>query len=130
MQNIPVDVSRLGSLMVVVPPEPRVNQDTGEVRKDREGNVIYVVGLSVRQKATRRADVIEVATPGEPAGLEEGMRVHVNDLVAVAWEIDGRKGTSFRASTVTPVAMSAAPSAPPSGTSAGRGKTASGGGDQ
>ncbi|MFJ2212753.1 hypothetical protein ACIQVO_17890 [Streptomyces sp. NPDC101062] len=104
MQNIPVDVTRLGSLMVVVPPEPRVNTETGEVRKDRDGNSIYVTGVSVRQKENRRADVIEVATPGEPAGLAEGMRVHVDALVAVSWEIEGRKGTSFRASGITPAA--------------------------
>ncbi|MEU4172165.1 hypothetical protein AB0F46_35445 [Streptomyces sp. NPDC026665] len=102
MQNIPVDVGRLGALMCVVPPEPRVNQETGEVRKDRDGNTIYVVGISVRQRDNRRADVIEVAVPNEPRGIEEGTRVHVEDLVAVAWEIEGRKGTSFRASSVTP----------------------------
>ncbi|MFF3410461.1 hypothetical protein ACFYW8_30510 [Streptomyces sp. NPDC002742] len=102
MQNIPVDVGRLGALMCVVPPEPRVNQETGEVRKDRDGNTIYVVGISVRQRDNRRADVIEVAVPNEPRGIEEGTRVHVADLVAVAWEIEGRKGTSFRASSVTP----------------------------
>ncbi|MEV0038573.1 hypothetical protein [Streptomyces sp. NPDC050804] len=121
MQNIPVDVSRLGTLMVVVPPEPRVVPDTGEIRKDRDGNSIYVTGVSVRQTGSRRADVIEVATPGEPTGLAEGMRVHVNDLVAVSWEIDGRKGTSFRASGIAataPVAASA---------SSARSRTATGG---
>lgn len=100
MQNIPVDTNRLGSLMCVVPPEPRINMETGQVRTDRDGNVVWVVGISVRQQATRRADVIEVAIPGEPTGIEEGMRVTLTDLVAVAWEIDGRKGTSFRATGV------------------------------
>ncbi|MGW6242140.1 SCO3933 family regulatory protein [Streptomyces sp. NPDC055037] len=114
MQSIPVDVTRLGTLMVVVPPEPRVVPDTGEIRKDREGNSIYVTGVSVRQTGTRRADVIEVATPGEPSGLAEGMRVHVADLVAVAWEIDGRKGTSFRASGIAPAAPAQAPPVPAS----------------
>ncbi|WP_329546772.1 hypothetical protein OG548_23320 [Streptomyces sp. NBC_01356] len=107
MQTIPVDVGRLGALMCVVPPEPRVNKETGEVRKDRDGNTIYVVGISVRQRDNRRADVIEVAVPSEPRGIAEGTRVHVADLVAVAWEIDGRKGTSFRASAVTPDGVSA-----------------------
>ncbi|WP_442812626.1 hypothetical protein OG735_26390 [Streptomyces sp. NBC_01210] len=129
MRNIPVDVNRLGTLMCVVPPAPRVNQETGEVRKDREGNLIYVVGVSVRQQGNRRADVIEVAVPSEPAGIAEGVRVQVADLVAVAWEIEGRKGTSFRASSVTAVpAAPTAPSAPvvPAGGSAGRGKSAGG----
>ncbi|WP_078854505.1 hypothetical protein [Streptomyces sp. NRRL F-5135] len=126
MQTIPVDVARLGSLMVVVPPEPRVNPETGEIRKDRDGNDVYVVGVSVRQRQNRRADVIEVAVPGEPAGLTEGMRVHVNDLVAVSWEIGDRHGTSFRASGVVPAGPVAAPA--PSGGSSSRGKSA--GGDQ
>ena len=127
MKNIPVDISRLGTLMCVVPPEPRVDQETGELRKDREGNVIYVVGVSVRQQGNRRADVIEVAVPSEPAGLAEGMRVQVADLVAVAWEIDGRKGTSFRASAVTAAAPVPAPApAAGAGGSLGRGKSSGG----
>ncbi|MFE1960929.1 hypothetical protein [Streptomyces sp. NPDC059479] len=121
MQNIPVDVGRLGTLMVVVPPEPRVVPDTGEICKDRDGNQIYVTGVSVRQAGSRRADVIEVATPGEPTGLAEGVRVHVADLVAVSWEIDGRKGTSFRASGIAAAAPVAAPA------SSARSRTAAGG---
>ncbi len=123
VQNIPVDTNRLGTLMCVVPPEPRVNQETGEVRKDRDGNLIYVVGVSVRQQGNRKASVIEVAVPGEPAGVMEGMRVHVADLVAVAWEMEGRRGTSFRASAVVPAAPASAP-APPMGAPVGRGKSA------
>ncbi|WP_255952214.1 SCO3933 family regulatory protein [Streptomyces odontomachi] len=100
MQSIPVDVARLGIVMCVVPPEPRVNRDTGEVRKDREGNPTWTVGLAVRQKDGRRADVIDVTVSGEPAVISEGARVDVVDLVATSWEIDGRKGTSFRAAAV------------------------------
>nr|WP_239085995.1 hypothetical protein [Streptomyces parvus] len=112
MQRIPVDVARLGSLMCVVPPEPRVNQETGQIRTDADGKETWVVGVSVRQLERRRADVIEVAVSGEPKGITEGMRVLLNDLVAVAWEIDGRKGTSFRASAVLPHA-GPVPPAPP-----------------
>ena len=103
MQNTPVDVSRLGALMCVVAPEPRVNPDTGEVRTDREGRRLYVVGVSVRQAESRRAEVIDVVVPGEAPAVAEGMRVEIRDLVAVAWEIDGRRGTSYRAAAVTPV---------------------------
>ncbi|MFE2976632.1 hypothetical protein [Streptomyces sp. NPDC059258] len=112
MQRIPVDVARLGSLMCVVPPEPRVNQETGQIRTDADGTETWVVGVSVRQLERRRADVIEVTVSGEPKGITEGMRVLLNDLVAVAWEIDGRKGTSFRASAVLPHA-GPVPPAPP-----------------
>lgn len=102
MQSIPVDVRRLGALMCVVPPEPRVNRETGEIRTDREGRRLYVVGVSVRQPESRRADVIEVVVPGEAPAVAEGMRVRIQDLVAVAWEIDGRRGTSYRAVAITP----------------------------
>jgi len=115
MQRIPVDVARLGSLMCVVPPEPRVNQETGQIRTDADGTETWVVGVSVRQLDRRRADVIEVTVSGEPKGITEGMRVILNDLMAVAWEIDGRKGTSFRASAVLPGAAPVSPPAKPRG---------------
>jgi hypothetical protein len=99
---MPLDVERLGSIMCVVPAETRKTPD-GEVRKDREGRVMWVIGLSVRQADGRRADVIDVTLPEQPQGVAEGTRVTVADLVAVNWEIDGRSGTSFRASAVRPV---------------------------
>lgn len=125
MQSIPVDMARLGSVMCVVPPEPRMNPDTGEVRKDREGNPVWVVGVSVRQLEKRRADVIDIAVSGQPQGISEGARVVVVDLVATAWEIDGRKGTSFRAAAVRPENAAAGGS----GSAPGRGKAAASGGD-
>lgn len=102
MQQMPIDVGRLGTCMCVVPPEPRVNPETGEVRKDRDGNTVYVVGVSVRQRDRRRADVIEIAVPAEPRGVQEGVPVLVADLVASAWQIGDRHGVSFRASGITP----------------------------
>ncbi|MFE4825651.1 hypothetical protein [Streptomyces sp. NPDC056672] len=92
---------------------------------------MWVVGVSVRQQSTRRADVIEVAVSGQPQGITEGARLMVVDLVATAWEIDGRKGISFRASAVRPEAASPAVAGDSSGRgtggSSGRGKSASGG---
>jgi hypothetical protein len=102
VQTIPVDVGRLGSVMCVVPAETRKTPD-GEVRRDREGRVTWVIGLSVRQGDGRRADVIDVTLPAEPEGITEGTRVTVVDLTAVQWEIDGRSGTSFRAAAVRAV---------------------------
>ncbi|MGW5816655.1 SCO3933 family regulatory protein [Streptomyces noursei] len=125
MQNMPIDVARLGTCLVVVPAEVRVNPETGEVRRDRDGNTLYVVGIAVRQKDRRRADVIEVVVPEEPRGIAEGMPVHLNNLVATAWNIGDRSGVSFRASGVVP----AAPGAPPGPASSppNRGKGGSGG---
>lgn len=115
MQTIPVDVGRLGAVLCVVPPEPKVHRETGEIRKDREGNPVWIVGVAVRQQGNRRMDAIEVAVPGQPQGIAEGMRVTVVDLVAIAWEIDGRSGTSFRASEIRPESPAPASSAAPRG---------------
>jgi hypothetical protein len=112
MQNIPVDMARLGAVLCVVPPEPRVNPETGQIRVDRDGNTIYVVGCVVRQAEGRKSDVIEVAVPGQPRGLAEGMRVEIADLTAVQWQMGDRSGTSWRATAITPVPGSAAPAAP------------------
>lgn len=118
MQSIPVDADRLGTLMCVVPPEPKlVSQETGEVRRDREGNTVYTVGVSVRQDG-RRASVIEIAVSGEPKGVIEGVRVKVTDLQAFAWAMGDRHGMSFRAAAITPVPP-ATPVSPGKGSGAG-----------
>lgn len=102
MRAIPVDVGRLGTLMCVVPPETRVNPETGQVRTDRDGRATYVVGVSVRQPDTSRADVISVVVPGaEPPAIAEGTRVRLVDLVAISWEMGDRHGTSYRAAAIT-----------------------------
>lgn len=121
MQNIPVDIGRLGSILCVVPAETRKTPE-GQVRTDREGRVLYVIGLSVRQVGSRRADTIEVQLSEQPPGIMEGTRVIVTDLVARPWEIDGRSGISYRAASVAPSQvpnLSAAPAAP----AAARGKS-------
>ncbi|KIZ17935.1 hypothetical protein SNA_11140 [Streptomyces natalensis ATCC 27448] len=115
MQTMPIDVGRLGTFLCVVPPEPRANPETGELRKDRDGNPIYVVGVAVRQADRRRADVIDISVPAEPQGIAEGMPVLVNHLVATYWQIGDRSGIAFRASTITPAGPPAGPSASSSG---------------
>jgi hypothetical protein len=50
MQSIPVDTSRLGVLRCAVQPEAKIsNFGMQEVKKDKEGNTIYTVGVMVRQ---------------------------------------------------------------------------------
>lgn len=104
MQSIPVDVGRLGSLLCVVEPAPKlVSVETGEVKTDRDGRTVWTVGLAVREGSGRRASIVEVSVPGEPVGVVVGMPVQVTDLVAVSWQMGDRHGVSFRASAVTPV---------------------------
>ncbi|BCK70033.1 hypothetical protein Srufu_039860 [Streptomyces libani subsp. rufus] len=111
MQSIPVDTSRLGVLRCAVGPEPKIADfETKQVKKDRDGNTIYTVGVTVRQDG-RRVSVIEIAVPGEPKGIVEGTEVRVTGMEAFAWAMGDRHGISFRASAITSVPASPAASA-------------------
>jgi hypothetical protein len=106
MQNIgiPVDTTRL-TFVCVASPHPKItNQETGEVKVDREGRTVFQVGLSVSNEAGR-LDLITVNVPGDP-GVQVGQIVTVPDLIARPWEqvIRGQKrqGIAFGASTVLP----------------------------
>ncbi|WP_328464004.1 SCO3933 family regulatory protein [Streptomyces sp. NBC_00448] len=123
LQSIPVDTSRLGMILCVVGPEPRVNPETGQVRQDRDGNTIFVVGVVVRQVEGRRAETIEVAVPGEPRGIVEGMPVRIENLTAIQWTMGARSGTSFRATAIT---AGPVPQGPAVAASAGAGRGKSG----
>ena len=46
MRSIPVDVSALTFVCVSAPRPKLVNQDTGEVKVDRDGKTVFTVGLS------------------------------------------------------------------------------------
>lgn len=110
MQSIPVDTSRLGILRCAVAPETKFsNYETREIKKDRDGNTIYTVAVMVRQDG-RRVSVVEIAVPGEPKGVVEGVEVRVTGLEAFAWSMGDRHGVSFRATAITP-APAVSPSA-------------------
>ncbi|MFE4622505.1 SCO3933 family regulatory protein [Streptomyces mirabilis] len=103
MQSIPVDTARLGVLRCAIAPEAKIsNFETQEVKKDRDGNTVYSVAVTVRQDG-RRISVIEIAVAGEPKGIEEGQILKVTGLTAFAWAMGDRHGISFRADAITPV---------------------------
>ncbi|WP_327224840.1 hypothetical protein OG229_13980 [Streptomyces platensis] len=119
MQSIPVDTSRLGVLRCAVGPEPKIADfETKEVKKDRDGNTIYSVAVTVRQEG-RRVSVIEIAVTGEPKGVVEGAEVRVTGLDAFAWAMGDRHGISFRAAAITPVPTAGAPAAVSNGKAGG-----------
>ncbi|MFG2927976.1 hypothetical protein [Streptomyces achromogenes] len=124
MDNKPIDVARLGTIRCVIAPEPRTTPE-GETRRDREGNPLWITGLSVRQAEGRRTDVVHVVTSGQPQGLTEGSEVRVTNLWANDWAVDGRTGTTYRADAITPVSGSNASVSTTSAT-APRGKSAGG----
>ncbi|MFD8931101.1 SCO3933 family regulatory protein [Streptomyces mirabilis] len=109
MQSIPVDTARLGVLRCAITPEAKIsNFETQEVKKDRDGNTVYSVAVTVRQDG-RRISVIEIAVAGEPKGIEEGQILKVTGLTAFAWAMGDRHGISFRADAITPVPSTPAP---------------------
>lgn len=122
MQNKPLDVARLGQIRCVIAPEPRTTPE-GDVRRDREGNPLWITGLSVRQVEGRRTDVIHVVTSGQPTGLTEGAEVKITNLWANDWEVDGRSGTSFRADALLPASGSAGPAPSAAAAPGPRGKS-------
>ncbi|BCM69018.1 MULTISPECIES: hypothetical protein [Streptomyces] len=126
MDNKPIDIARLGVIRCVIAPEPRMTPE-GEVRRDREGNPLWITALAVRQPEGRRTDVIHVVTSGQPQGLTEGSEVKVTNLWANDWSVDGRSGTTYRADAITSVQVSvgggSSPAAAPTGP---RGKSSGG----
>jgi hypothetical protein len=103
MQSIPVDTARLGVLRCAIAPEAKLtNPETQEVKRDRDGNPVWTVAVTVRQDR-RRISVIEIAVSGQPKGIEEGQIVRVTGLTAFMWSMGDRHGVSFRADAITPV---------------------------
>ncbi|NVI88885.1 hypothetical protein [Actinomadura sp. BRA 177] len=119
MRNIPVDVSAL-TFVCVSPPRPKlVNQDTGEVKTDRNGHTVFTVGLSAAD-ASGRVDLLNVALTGDQS-VTIGEVVTPVGLVAFPWEavLGGEKrwGVAYRADRIAPVSSVAPPSASSSGSS-------------
>ncbi|MER7928467.1 hypothetical protein ABTY96_35870 [Streptomyces sp. NPDC096057] len=125
MDNKPIDVARLGAIRCVIAPEPRTTLE-GDQRRDREGNPLWITGLSVRQAEGRRTDVVHVVTSGQPQAVTEGIEVQVRNLWANEWAVDGRTGTTYRADAITPVSASGVGSAPAAAAPGPRGKSAGG----
>ncbi|WP_412515639.1 hypothetical protein K8Z49_27765 [Actinomadura madurae] len=120
MRNIPVDLTAL-TFVCVSPPRPKlVNQDTGEVKTDRNGQTVFTVGLSAAD-AMGRVDLLNVAVVGDQS-VTIGEVVTPVGLVAFPWEavLGGEKrwGVAYRADRIAPVS-SVAP--PPASSSSGSG---------
>jgi hypothetical protein len=106
---IPVDTSRL-TFVCVTPPRPRlVNQDTGEIKTDKNGRTVYQVGLSVSDQSGR-AELINVNISGEPA-VGVGQVVELSGLVGFAWEQirngQTRWGIAYRAESIAAASSAA-----------------------
>ncbi|MFI0480499.1 hypothetical protein [Actinomadura sp. 9N215] len=125
MRNIPVDTSGLTFVCVSAPRPKVVNQDTGEVKVDRNGETVFTVGLSAAD-ATGRVELLNVSVPGDQS-VTIGEIVTPVGLVAFSWEavLGGEKrfGVAFRAERVAPVS-STGPTSPSSSPSSASGSAA------
>lgn len=123
MRNIPVDVSTL-TFVCVSPPRPKlINQDTGEVKTDRNGQTVFTVGLSAADPMGR-VDLLNVAVTGDQS-VTIGEVVTPVGLTAFPWEavLGGEKrwGVAFRADSIAPVSAASSASASSSDASASAG---------
>jgi hypothetical protein len=105
VRNIPVDLSAL-TFVCVSPPRPKlINQDTGEVKTDRNGQTVFTVGLSAAD-TMGRVDLLNVAVTGDQS-VTIGEVVTPVGLVAFPWEavLGGEKrwGVAYRAERIAPV---------------------------
>jgi hypothetical protein len=107
VRNIPVDLSKL-TFVCVSPPRPRlVNQDTGEVKVDRQGRTVYQVGLSAADERGR-VELLNVNISADP-DVTVGQVVVPVGLVGMPWEQtrngQTRSGVSYRADQIIPAAL-------------------------
>ncbi|GGP91918.1 SCO3933 family regulatory protein [Streptosporangium pseudovulgare] len=112
---IPVDVSKL-QITCVKPPKPRlVSRDTGEIKRDKDGNVMYELTLLIEDEFNRM-ELVKVTTTPEPQ-ITAGEEVIPVNLVGYVWEQAGRWGIAYRAASFLPATSAgyhapAAPAAP------------------
>lgn len=103
MRNIPVDTTALSFVCVSAPRPKLVNQDTGEVKVDKQGQTVFQVGLSAANE-TGRVELINVAISGDPA-VQVGQIVTPVRLTAFPWEQTRngvtRSGIAYRADSIT-----------------------------
>jgi hypothetical protein len=113
MRNIPipVDTSALAFVCVSAPRPRLVNQQTGEVKMDKQGRTVFQVGLSVADEATGRAEIINVNVSGDPE-ITLGQIVTPVGLIGFPWEQfrngEKRWGIAYRAASIVLAAPSVA----------------------
>ncbi|GAA3409122.1 SCO3933 family regulatory protein [Streptosporangium vulgare] len=107
MRNIPipVDVHRLRFTCVKAARPRVVDQDTGKIKTDKEGNKIYESVL-LAEDELGRIELVKVGTSGQPP-IAPGQDVVPTAMVGYVWEIPqngaSRWGISYKATSIVPV---------------------------
>jgi hypothetical protein len=100
--RFPVDTSRLRFMVVAAAEELRQFEEgrpreAWARRTDANGEVLCRV--QVVALGDEDAEIIRVTVPGDPK-VSQGEMVRLQDMTFQAWEMDGRNGTTFRASSI------------------------------
>jgi hypothetical protein len=98
---LPIDTAAM-SFTAADAPRPVLNFEDRTPKATKNGEPIYAVRLF----ADVLGEVINVKVIGEPTGITRGAGLAVTGLTAITWEMDGRKGLSFRADRIDAVASS------------------------
>jgi hypothetical protein len=92
-------------LVAMAPPEPVVDFTTGQPKADQAGRPLFTVQVAAMFEG--QGEVLAVKVAGEPAGIDAGLPVRVEGLVAQPWELDGRSGIAWRSSAIRPATAGA-----------------------
>ncbi|WP_424529231.1 hypothetical protein ACOZ38_06585 [Sphaerisporangium viridialbum] len=105
MRNIPipVDTNRLQFTCVKAPRPRLVNQDTGEIKKDKDGQIVHEVVLLAEDDAGR-IELLKVGLSGD-SSISPGNQVIPVGLVGYVWEMGQRWGISYRATSFAPAGV-------------------------
>ncbi len=105
-----LDTSQV-KFMVSKNPEPKLDNQTGAQKHDRQTNApLFVVEL-VAKESGNGAEVIKVTVAGAPPTVTEDQQVAPVGLQALPWAQNGRNGVAFRAESIEPVQVGKASSA-------------------
>ncbi len=81
-------------------PEPVVDFTTRQPKTDQAGQPVYTVQVAAMFED--QGEVLAVKVAGEPAGVDQGVRVELAGLVATPWEMGDRSGVAYRAAAIRP----------------------------
>ncbi|MCG5215447.1 SCO3933 family regulatory protein [Streptosporangium soli] len=102
---IPVDAHRLRFTCVKAARPRVIDQDTGKIKTDKDGNKVFETVL-LAEDEFGRIELVKVGTSGEPP-IAPGQDVIPTAMVGYVWEIpsngSNRWGISYKAASIVPV---------------------------
>jgi hypothetical protein len=98
---IPVDTSKLQFTCVKAARPRLVNKETGEIKRDKNGNIVYEVTVTVEDDFGR-LELLKIGTSAEP-DISPGDEITPVGLIGYVWEqtIQGaaRWGIAYKAAS-------------------------------